>query len=89
MSSGSSARRATGWTRCHNILIDHVTIENSRNAGKIVGPPESRITGITLRDVQITAEHDLVIKDADPPAFDQVTVAIKPGAAPGRPAVVE
>jgi polygalacturonase len=73
----------------HNILIDNVTIENSRNAGKIVGLPDSRITDITLRNVQITAEHDLVIQDADQPTFDRVTVDIKPGVAPAGPAVVE
>jgi polygalacturonase len=73
----------------HNILIDNVTIENSRNAGKIVGLPESRITDVTFRNVQITAEHELIIKDADQPTFDRVTVAIKPGVAPARPAIVE
>jgi polygalacturonase len=73
----------------HNILIDHVTIENSKNAGKIVGLPESRITGITLRDVQITAETDLVIKDADQPIFENVTRTITPGVAPAHPAIVE
>ena len=73
----------------HNILIDHVTIENSKNAGRIVGLPESRITGITLRDVRITAETDLVIKDADEPTFENVTRTITPGVAPARPAIVE
>jgi polygalacturonase len=72
-----------------NILIDHVTIENSKNAGKIVGLPESRITGITLRDVQISAEKDLVIADADQPTFENVTRTITPGVAPARPAIVE
>jgi polygalacturonase len=68
-----------------NILIDHVTIENSRNAGKITGLPESRITGVTLQNVTITAEKDFVIKDADQPTFDHVTVDIRPGVAPARP----
>jgi polygalacturonase len=73
----------------HNILIDHVTIEGSKNAGKIVGLPESHITDITLRDVQITAEKDLVIADADQLTFENVTRTIKPGVAPAQPAVVE
>jgi polygalacturonase len=68
----------------HNILIDHVTVEGSRNAGKIVGLPDSRITGITLQNVQITAEKDFVIKDADQPTLDRVTVDIRPGVAPPR-----
>jgi polygalacturonase len=73
----------------HNILIDHVTIENSRNAGRIVGLPESRITGITLRDVRITAEKDFVIADADQPTLENVTRTITPGVAGARPAIVE
>ena len=67
-----------------DILIDHVTIEGSRNAGKIVGLPESPITNLTLQDVSITAEHDLVIKDADQPVYERVTLTIKPGVAPAR-----
>jgi polygalacturonase len=69
----------------HNILIDHVTIENSKNAGRIVGLPESPITGITFQDVRITAEKDLVIKDADQPVFSNVTRTITKGAAGAHP----
>jgi polygalacturonase len=69
----------------HNILIDHVTIEKSQNAGKIVGLPDSRITGITLRNVQITAEKNFVINDADQLTFDNVTLSITPGAASRAP----
>ena len=68
-----------------DIVFEDVTIENSRNAGKIVGLPDSRITGITLRRVTVTAEHDFVIKDADEPVFEQVTRTIKPGIAPEQP----
>jgi hypothetical protein len=67
-----------------DILIDHVTIEDSQNAGKIVGLSESPITNITLQDVSITAEHDLVIKDADQPVYERVIRNIKPGVAPAR-----
>ena len=59
-----------------DILIDNVTIENSRNAGKIVGLPDSPITNITLRNVTITAERDFVIKDATKPVFDHVTFTL-------------
>ncbi len=72
-----------------NVLIDHVAIEGSRNAGRIIGLPDSRITGITLRDVRITAERDLVIKDADPPTYEKVTRDIRKGVAPAKPTVVE
>ena len=69
----------------HNILIDHVTAVNSQNAGKIVGLPESQITGITLRDVAITADKEFIIKDADQITFDHVTLTVRPGLAPARP----
>ena len=72
-----------------NVLIDHVTIVNSKNAGKIVGLPESKITNITLRDVTITAEKDFVIKDADAPVFENVTREIKAGIYVAPPQVIE
>jgi polygalacturonase len=72
-----------------NVLIDHVTIENSKNAGKIVGLPDHWITGVTLRDVTISAEHDLVVKDADKPVFERVTLQIKAGIYTEPPQVVE
>lgn len=68
----------------HNILIDHVTAVGSLHAGKVVGLPESRITGITLRDVHITAEKPLVVEDADPPVMEHSTITIRPGVAPPR-----
>jgi len=72
-----------------NVLIDHVGIVNSKNAGRIIGLPESRITGVTLRDVEIVAEKDLVIKDADQPVFENVTRSIRKGVFPVRPPVME
>jgi len=69
----------------HNVLIDHVKAVNSQNAGKIVGLPESQITGITLRDVAITADKEFVIKDADQITFDHVTLTVRPDLAPARP----
>ncbi|HUL52323.1 MAG TPA: glycosyl hydrolase family 28 protein [Opitutaceae bacterium] len=71
-----------------HVLIDHVTIENARNAGKIAGLPGSRITGVTLQDVTITAAKDFVIKDADAPVFERVTCTIQPKA-PAPPAIIE
>ena len=72
-----------------NVLIDHVTIEASKNAGRIIGLPESRITGVTLRSVTITAEKDLVVKDADFPVLENVTRRIVAGVYPVRPLVTE
>ena len=68
----------------HDILIDHVTVESARNAGRIVGLPESRITGVTLRDVAITAEKPLEIKDADQPVLERVTINLKSGVGPAK-----
>jgi polygalacturonase len=72
-----------------DIQIDDVVIEGARHAGRIIGLPDSRITGITLRNVRITAEEDLVVRNADPPACKKVTRDIRKGVAPARPKVVE
>jgi polygalacturonase len=71
------------------VLIDNVTVTGSRNAGRIVGLPDSRITGVTLRDVRITAEKDLVVRDADEPACERVVRDIRKGVAPPKPKMVE
>ncbi|HLP24745.1 MAG TPA: glycoside hydrolase family 28 protein [Acidobacteriota bacterium] len=65
-----------------NVLIDHVTITGSRRAGKIIGLPESPIRNITLRDVAVQAESDLIVKDADHPICERVTKDIRKGVAP-------
>ncbi|HEY4249337.1 MAG TPA: glycosyl hydrolase family 28 protein [Lacunisphaera sp.] len=67
-----------------NILIDHVTATGARNAGIIVGLPERPIKDLTLEDVSITAETDLVIRDADQPTLIRVTRTIKPGVGPTK-----
>ena len=67
-----------------NILLDHLTIEGSRNAGIVHGIPTSQITNITLQDITLTAEKDFDIRDADHPTFERVTRTIRPGVAPTR-----
>ncbi len=67
-----------------NILIDHVTATASTNALKIVGLPGSRISGVSLQDVEITADKGITINDADDIAFDHVTISVQPGVAPPR-----
>ena len=67
-----------------NILLDHLTIEGSRNAGIIHGLPDSPITNITLQDITLTAEKDFDIKNADHPVFERVTRTIKPGVGPAK-----
>jgi polygalacturonase len=66
----------------HDILLDHLTIEGSRNAGVFVGLPDSRITNVVLRDVTISAEKDFSVRDADDPVLERVTRTIKPRAKP-------
>jgi polygalacturonase len=58
--------------KIEHIQIDHVSIENSHNAGKIVGLPDSHIDDVTLRDVRISAQNDFVIQNADRITFDHV-----------------
>lgn len=67
-----------------NILLDHITIEGSRNAGMIHGLPDSPITNITLSDITLTAEKDFDIKDAAAPVFERVTRTIRPGVGPKK-----
>ncbi|MFI5336247.1 MAG: glycoside hydrolase family 28 protein [Opitutales bacterium] len=56
-----------------DILIENVVITNSNNAGKIVGLPDSPITNLTLRNVQLSARHDFRIKDTQHLTFENVT----------------
>jgi len=67
-----------------NVLIDHVAATGSLNAGKIIGLPDSPIQRVTLEDVTIIAETDLVIQDSEAPVLTRVTRTIKPGVAPAR-----
>jgi polygalacturonase len=57
-----------------NVRIDHVKIENAGSAGRIVGLPDSLISDVSLNDVQITADSDLVFKNTDRIELNQVTV---------------
>jgi len=72
-----------------DVLIDHVTITGSKRAGRIYGLPQSRITGVTLRDISIQAEKDLAIKDADAPVEENVTRDIRKGVAPKKQGYLE
>jgi polygalacturonase len=67
-----------------NILLDHLTIEGSRNAGIIHGLPDSPITNITLMDITLTAEKDFDVKNAGEPVYVNVTRDIRPGVGPKK-----
>jgi polygalacturonase len=53
-----------------DIVFEHIAILDSKNAGKIIGLPDSPIEGIVMRDVHISAQHGLVIKDAKPIVYE-------------------
>ena len=53
-----------------NIVFEHIDIRGSRNAGRIIGLPDSPIEGIVMRDVHISAQHPLVIRDAKPIVYE-------------------
>jgi polygalacturonase len=61
----------------NDIKIYNVKVENARNAGRIVGLPDSHITAVTLQNVEITADHDLVVHDADHISMEQVSRKIR------------
>jgi len=62
----------------HNILLDHLTVIGSRNAGIIHGLPDSRITNIFLRDIALSAERDFDVRYADGLVYERVIRNIQP-----------
>lgn len=56
-----------------DILIENVGVKNSRNAGEIIGIPDSPITRITFRNVSLDVRRDFRIFDADHINFENVT----------------
>jgi polygalacturonase len=49
----------------HDIELDNVTAKGSTSAGAIVGLPEAPVTGVTLNNVTIGAEHGLTVGYAE------------------------
>lgn len=68
-----------------NILFDHITVENARDSVIIHGIPQSRVTGIVMRDVTITAEKGFDLRFTDPPVLERVSCTVKPGVGPAVP----
>ena len=67
-----------------NILFDHLTITDTRNAGIIHGLPDSPIRNLIFRDITLTAGKDFDIRNAEPPVCERMTRAIKPGVGPAK-----
>jgi hypothetical protein len=47
------------------VTIRHLNAVGGKNAGKIVGLPESRLSNILLENVRISADTGLVIRNAE------------------------
>jgi polygalacturonase len=59
----------------HDIVIENVTATGSENAGVIIGLPESHVTDIHLKNVNITAAKNFFIANAEVDAQDFVVKA--------------
>jgi polygalacturonase len=62
-----------------NIRITNLTATSTRNAGIIVGLPESVVSNVVLENVHITAETGMVIRNAKGIQLKNVTVSVKKG----------
>ena len=62
-----------------NIKISNVTATVTRDAGLIVGLPESLVSNVVLDNVRITAETGMVIRNAKGIQFKNSTISVKAG----------
>ena len=62
-----------------NIKISNVTATVTRDAGLIVGLPESVVSNVVLDNVHITAETGMVIRNAKGIQFKNSTISVKAG----------
>jgi polygalacturonase len=62
-----------------NIRIKNLTATSTKNAGIIVGLPESLVSDVVLENVHITAQTGLTIANAKGIQFKNVTVSVKEG----------
>jgi polygalacturonase len=62
-----------------NIRITNLTATSTRNAGVIVGLPESLVSNVVLENVHITAQTGLTIANAKGVQLKNVTVSVKEG----------
>ncbi len=62
-----------------NIRISNLTATSTKNAGLIVGLPESEVSNVVLENVRITAETGLTIANAKGIKLKNVQVSVKSG----------
>ena len=67
------------------VVFERVAIHGAEHAGRIVGLPDSPITGVVLREVSIHAGDDLRVVHAAPPAEASVTRDLNPADVRPRP----
>ena len=60
----------------HDITISNVTAIGSRNAGVLIGVPESPIHDITLENVNIQAQNGLTVRNATGIHFVSSSIAV-------------
>lgn len=72
-------QRLTATTpKFHHVTIRHLKSAEGKNAGKIVGLPESRLSNIVLKDVRISADSGLVVRNAEL-HMRQVRITVRKG----------
>lgn len=62
-----------------NIVISNLTATSTRNAGLIVGLPESCVTNVVLENVRIAAETGLTVVNATGVRFRNVKIEVQKG----------
>jgi polygalacturonase len=62
-----------------NVQIDHVKVENARNAGRIIGLPDSLISDVTLNDVEMSAGTDLRLLNTRNIVMNRVNIRVRKG----------
>jgi polygalacturonase len=77
---GDPAQPVTDTTPLiRNIRISNVTATSTRDAGLIVGLPESVVSNVVLENVHITAETGLTMANANGIKFKNVEISVKKG----------
>jgi polygalacturonase len=77
---GDPAQAVTNTTPIfRNIHISNVTAWSTRDAGLIVGLPESMVSDVVLENVHITAETGMTVANAKGVQLKQVKISVKEG----------
>ncbi len=72
-----------------NVVIENVTVESAKNAGKLVGLWDSPFKNTLIRNVHILASNDFIMKDAGGIVMENVTTKIQKGLGPAPSTPIE